>query len=398
MKILVLNCGSSSIKFQLLNMVDESVLVSGGMDRIGQEESILSAKDSKGIKTEATLHTDNHQQGIDYILKSLSGQLGVIDNISEIDAVGHRIVHGGEAFSGSVLLNDTVIKELELCSDLAPLHNPANLQGIMAVKNILPNVPQCGIFDTAFHQTMPERAYQYALPYKYYDRYKLRRYGFHGTSHRFVSQEAFDHLGIDPSCSKIISCHLGNGASICAIKDGKSIDTSMGFTPLEGLAMGTRSGDIDAGAIFYIMKKENLDAKGIDAVLNKESGLLGLSEISSDMRDVQKAAWNDKCSRARMVLDVYAYRIKKYIGSYAAALGGADLVIFTGGIGENTPQVREAACSGLEYMGIELDDNLNQSTKGTFGIISKDNYRAKVAVIPTNEELVIARDTFALVK
>lgn len=398
MKILVLNCGSSSIKYQLLNIENETVLVSGAIERIGLDNSIVSAKDSHGNRHESTMQIVDHKAAIDKVLNALVGELKIIANINEIDAVGHRVVHGGELFSGSVLLTDEVIAQLHNCADLAPLHNPANIQGIEAIKHILPNVPQCGVFDTAFHQTMPPKAYQYAIPYKYYEQYKVRRYGFHGSSHRFVSQQAYDRLGLDKSNSKIISVHLGNGASICAIHNGESIDTSMGFTPLEGLVMGTRSGNLDIGAVLYMMRKENLDVDAVDRILNKESGLLGFSQNSSDMRDVLKAANTNGCSRSHTVLEMYAYSVKKYIGSYAAAMNGVDLIIFTGGIGENAYLVRANILKEMEYLGIVVDEKANETTRGIFGVITSKKAKTAVAVIPTNEELVIARDTFAIVK
>jgi len=378
-------------------MVDESVLANGAIDRIGLDNSDVSIKDSHGNKTKKTLQIDNHKTGIDIALTLLTEQ-NIISDISEIDAVGHRVVHGGEEFSGSVLIDDKVITQLEKCSELAPLHNPANIEGIEAIKSILPTIPQVGVFDTAFHQTMPSKAYHYAIPFKYYEKYKIRRYGFHGSSHRFVAQEAYDRLGLDPNNSKIVSCHLGNGASICAIKNGESVDTSMGFTPLEGVVMGTRSGNLDIGAVIYLMRKEKLNVDEIDTLLNKQSGLLGLTGLSSDMRDVQDSAWKDGCKHAEMVLNMYAYRIKKYIGSYSAVMGGVDLVIFTGGIGENSYKIREYICENMEYLGLSLDKEENKKALGIFNVISPASAKVATAVIPTNEELVIARDAFEIVK
>ncbi len=398
MKILVLNCGSSSIKFQLLNIETESVLVSGAIERIGLENSIMTAKDAQGNRSEKTLQIADHKIAIDKVLNALVGELKIIADIKEIDAVGHRIVHGSEEFTESVRITDEIIEKLHKCSDLAPLHNPANIQGIEAIKHILPNVPQCGVFDTAFHQTMPEKAFQYAIPYKYYEQYKVRRYGFHGSSHRFVSQQAYVQLELDPKNSKIISVHLGNGASICAILNGESVDTSMGFTPLEGLVMGTRSGNLDIGAVLYLMRKENLDVDAIDHILNKDSGLLGFSQKSSDMRDVQADANAKGYSRSHTVLEMYAYSVKKYIGSYAAAMNGVDVVIFTGGIGENAFLVRANILKDMEYLGIEVDEKANEKTRGIFGVITSKKATTAVAIIPTNEELVIARDTYAIVK
>lgn len=397
MKVLVLNCGSSSIKFQLLNMENESVLAAGGIDRIGFENSELTIK-KNGERWDKEIHIDSHERGVSILLDELcDSEHGVLKSKDEIEAVGHRIVHGGESFSGSVIINQEVIDKVKECSDLAPLHNPANLQGIEAVTKVLPHVKQCGTFDTAFHQTMEKRAFLYAIPYSYYEEHKIRRYGFHGSSHKFVSETALQITGMEVKGSKIISCHLGNGASICAIADGKSQDTSMGLTPLEGLMMGTRSGNLDIGAVFYMMKKENLTCEQADAVLNKKSGILGLTESSSDMRDIREAAAKGD-ERAELVLQMYAYRVKKYIGTYAATLGGADIIIFTGGIGENDYTMRKRVCTGLEFMGVDFDEEKNEASYSDYAFISKPNSKVKVMSIRTNEELVIARDTVKLLQ
>ena len=395
MKILVLNCGSSSIKYKLFDMTTKEVLAQGGIEKIGLVGSFLKLTLPNGEKKILEKDIPEHTAGIEFILNTLvSPEYGAIKSLDEINAVGHRMVHGGERFSESVLLNKEVLDAFIACNDLAPLHNPANLKGVNAVSAILPNVPQVGVFDTAFHQTMPDYAYMYAIPYELYEKYGVRRYGFHGTSHRYVSQRVCEFLGVDPKGKKIITCHIGNGGSISAIKDGKCIDTSMGLTPLEGLVMGTRSGDIDAGAVTFIMEKEGLNATGVSNLLNKKSGVLGVSGVSSDMRELEAAvaAGNPKAILAEKM---YFYRIKKYIGAYAAALGGVDIILFTGGVGENQAHCRSEVCEGLEFMGVKIDLEKNK-VRGEEAIISADDSKVTVAVIPTDEELMIASDTLAI--
>ena len=395
MKILVLNCGSYSIKYKLFDMTTKEVLAQGGIEKIGLVGSFLKLTLPNGEKKILEKDIPEHTAGIEFILNTLvSPEYGAIKSLDEINAVGHRMVHGGERFSESVLLNKEVLDAFIACNDLAPLHNPANLKGVNAVSAILPNVPQVGVFDTAFHQTMPDYAYMYAIPYELYEKYGVRRYGFHGTSHRYVSQRVCEFLGVDPKGKKIITCHIGNGGSISAIKDGKCIDTSMGLTPLEGLVMGTRSGDIDAGAVTFIMEKEGLNATGVSNLLNKKSGVLGVSGVSSDMRELEAAvaAGNPKAILAEKM---YFYRIKKYIGAYAAALGGVDIILFTGGVGENQANCRSEVCEGLEFMGVKIDLEKNK-VRGEEAIISADDSKVTVAVIPTDEELMIASDTLAI--
>lgn len=395
MKILVLNCGSSSIKYKLFDMTTKEVLAQGGIEKIGLVGSFLKLTLPNGEKKILEKDIPEHTAGIEFILNTLvSPEYGAIKSLDEINAVGHRMVHGGERFSESVLLNKEVLDAFIACNDLAPLHNPANLKGVNAVSAILPNVPQVGVFDTAFHQTMPDYAYMYAIPYELYEKYGVRRYGFHGTSHRYVSQRVCEFLGVDPKGKKIITCHIGNGGSISAIKDGKCIDTSMGLTPLEGLVMGTRSGDIDAGAVTFIMEKEGLNATGVSNLLNKKSGVLGVSGVSSYMRELEAAvaAGNPKAILAEKM---YFYRIKKYIGAYAAALGGVDIILFTGGVGENQANCRSEVCEGLEFMGVKIDLEKNK-VRGEEAIISADDSKVTVAVIPTDEELMIASDTLAI--
>ena len=395
MKILVLNCGSSSIKYKLFDMTTKEVLAQGGIEKIGLVGSFLKLTLPNGEKKILEKDIPEHTAGIEFILNTLvSPEYGAIKSLDEINAVGHRMVHGGERFSESVLLNKEVLDAFIACNDLAPLHNPANLKGVNAVSAILPNVPQVGVFDTAFHQTMPDYAYMYAIPYELYEKYGVRRYGFHGTSHRYVSQRVCEFLGVDPKGKKIITCHIGNGGSISAIKDGKCIDTSMGLTPLEGLVMGTRSGDIDAGAVTFIMEKEGLNATGVSNLLNKKSGVLGVSGVSSDMRELEAAvaAGNPK---AILTEKMYFYRIKKYIGAYAAALGGVDIILFTGSVGENQANCRSEVCEGLEFMGVKIDLEKNK-VRGEEAIISADDSKVTVAVIPTDEELMIASDTLAI--
>ncbi len=392
MKILVLNCGSSSIKYKLFDMTTKEVMAQGGIEKIGLPGSFLKLTLPNGEKKILEKDVPEHTTGIDFILNTLvSEEYGAIKSLDEINAVGHRMVHGGEKFAKSVLIDQEVLDTFIACSDLAPLHNPANLKGVNAVSAILPNVPQVGVFDTAFHQTMPDYAYMYAVPYELYTKYGVRRYGFHGTSHRYVSKRVCEFLNIPVEGTKIITCHVGNGGSITAVKDGKSVDTSMGLTPLEGLMMGTRSGDIDGGAVTYIMEKEGLDATGISNLLNKKSGVLGVFEKSSDMRDLESAAAAGE-PRAVLAENMYFYRIKKYIGAYAAAMGGVDVIVFTGGVGENQANARSGACEGLEYMGVKVDAEKNK-TRGVEAIISTDDSKVKVVVIPTDEELMIASDT-----
>lgn len=394
-KILVLNCGSSSIKYALYDMTDHSVITSGGIEKIGLPDSFITVK-LNGEKHKMEKPVAEHTAGVQWIFEVLTqGEYAVLKSLDELDAVGHRMVHGGEKFNQSVLLTPEVMEAFAGCNDLAPLHNPANIKGVNAVTALLPHIPQVGVFDTAFHQTMPDYAFMYALPYELYAKYGVRRYGFHGTSHRYVSQRVCEFLGVKPEGKKIITCHIGNGASIAAVKDGKCVDTSMGLTPLEGLIMGTRSGDIDAGAVTFLMDKLGLDTHGISNLLNKKSGLLGVSEGSSDFRDILAgiAAGNDK---ARLAKEMYCYRIKKYIGEYAAAMGGVDIILFTGGAGENQWEVREGATRGLEFMGIKLDAAKNKACRATEAILSTDDSKVTICCIPTDEELMIARDTLEL--
>ncbi len=395
MKILVLNCGSSSIKYALYDMTNQSVITSGGIEKIGLPDSFIKMK-VNGEKVQIDRPIEEHTAGVQFIFEVLTtGDYAVLKSLDELDAVGHRMVHGGEKFNKSAILTPEIMEVFEACNDLAPLHNPANIKGVNAVKALLPEIKQVGVFDTAFHQTMPDYAYMYALPYELYEKYGVRRYGFHGTSHRYVSQRVCEFLGIDPEKSRIITCHIGNGASIAAVKYGKCVDTSMGLTPLEGLVMGTRSGDIDAGAVTFIMDKLDLDTKGMSNLLNKQSGLAGISELSSDFRDILAGIANGN-EKARLAKDMYFYRIKKYIGQYAAAMGGVDVILFTGGAGENQWEVRSETTSGLEFMGIKIDDEKNQACRASEAVISADDSQVKVCVIPTDEELMIALDTQAL--
>ncbi len=396
MKILVLNCGSSSIKYALYNMDDKSVMTSGGAERVGLDGAFVKVKLANGEKKQIMHDITEHTEGVKFIFSLLTDpEIGVIKDLKEIDAVGHRMVHGGEKFNQSVVLTDEVLKAFEECSDLAPLHNPANLKGVNAVKELMPGLPQVGVFDTAFHQTMPDYAYMYAIPYELYEKYGIRRYGFHGTSHRYVSKRACEFLGVNYDDQHIITCHIGNGGSVAAVKHGKCIDTSMGLTPLEGVMMGTRSGDIDGGAIAFIQKKLGLDADGISNLLNKKSGVQGITGISSDMREIDAAAENgDK--KAVLALEMYNYRIKKYVGAYAAAMGGADIIVFTAGVGENQASMRAAVCENMEWMGVKLDEEKNAKVRGVEAIISTDDSPVTVVVIPTDEELVIATDTMSL--
>lgn len=396
MKILVLNCGSSSIKYALYNMDDKSVMTSGGAERVGLDGAFVKVKLPNGEKKTVMHDIPEHTEGVKFIFSLLTDpEIGVIKDLNEIDAVGHRMVHGGEKFNKSVVLTDEVLKTFEECIDLAPLHNPANLKGVKAVSELMPGLPQVGVFDTAFHQTMPAHSYLYAIPYELYEKYGVRRYGFHGTSHRYVSKRVCDFLGVNPADKKVITCHIGNGGSIAAVDGGKCVDTSMGLTPLEGLMMGTRSGDIDGGAITFLEKKLGLDADGMSNLLNKKSGVLGITGISSDMREIESA--NDEGNeRAKLALDMYSYRIKKYVGAYAAAMGGCDIIVFTAGVGENQASMREDVCKNMEYMGVKLDVEKNKTIRGEEAIISIPDSKVTVCVIPTDEELMIATDTMNL--
>ena len=396
MKILVLNCGSSSIKYALYNMDTKEVMTSGGAERVGLDGAFVKVKLANGEKKQIMHDIPEHTEGVKFIFSLLTDpEIGVIKDLNEIDAVGHRMVHGGEKFNKSVLLTDEVLKVFEECSDLAPLHNPANLKGVNAVSELMPGLPQVGVFDTAFHQTMPDYAYMYAIPYELYEKYGIRRYGFHGTSHRYVAQRVCDFLGVNPAEKKIITCHIGNGASIAAVDGGKCVDTSMGLTPLEGVMMGTRSGDIDGGAVSFIQKKLGLDADGISDLLNKKSGVLGITELSSDMREVD-AACEKGDEKAILAMKMYNYRIKKYIGAYAAAMGGVDIIVFTAGVGENQWSTREEACEGLEFIGVKIDKELNKGLRGVEKVISTADSKVTVCIIPTDEELMIATDTMNL--
>ncbi|MFN8206390.1 MAG: acetate kinase [Bacteroidales bacterium] len=398
MKILVLNCGSSSIKFQLFEMTNEEVIAKGIVEKVGLKGSFLKLEKKNGEKVLFEGEIIDHQTGIEYVLGVLTSKKhGCIKSIEEIEAVGHRVVHGGEKFNSSVLITDEMIQEMEKCIELAPLHNPPNLKGIYAMQTLLPSVPQVGVFDTAFHQSMPRHAYMYAIPFSLYEKYGIRRYGFHGTSHRFVAEKACEFLGVPFAEQKIITCHLGNGASMAAIMHGKSVDTSMGLTPVEGLIMGTRAGDLDLGVITFIMDKEEIGYKAVNTLINKHSGMLGVTGISSDMREIEDAAHKGN-ERAKLGLQMYDYRIKKYIGSYIAAMNGVDILVFTGGIGENADSTRESICSEMEFLGIELDREVNHGLRGKACLISKANSKVKVVVMPTNEELVIAQDTKTIIE
>ncbi len=392
MKVLVLNCGSSSLKYQLFSMTNEDVLAKGLVERIGIEGSRI--KHSKTGMDAVTINATipNHKVAIRMVLDALlDASHGVIASLDELKAVGHRVVHGGEKFAGSVLINHEVIAALQECVPLAPLHNPANLMGIEAMTDVLPNIPQVGVFDTAFHQTMPSHAYMYGVPYHYYEKYRVRRYGFHGTSHYYVSQRTAELLGKPVDHLKIVTCHLGNGSSVTAVKNGHSIDTSMGFSPLPGVIMGTRCGDVDPTLLFYLAEQEGLDSKALAHILNKESGIQGISGVSSDLRDVEEAAAAGN-SRAKLAEEMLYYGIRKYIGAYAAAMGGIDALVFTAGIGENSIAAREKICAGLEFLGIRIDAEKNK-VRGKERIVSSDDASVFVLVVPTNEELVIARDT-----
>ena len=398
MKVLVLNCGSSSIKYKLYDMNGQKELASGVIEKIGLPDSFLKFTLSDGSKQVITQEIKEHTAGIELILKTLTdAKYGAIKSLDQIDAVGHRVVHGGDKFCSSVVINQEVIDKIEECVDLAPLHNPANLKGIFAIQKILPKVPQVAVFDTSFHQTMPSYAYIYALSYDYYEKYGVRRYGFHGTSHRYVAKRGCEFLGLDLENSRIITAHIGNGGSITAIKNGKSIDTSMGMTPVEGLMMGSRSGNIDPGVLTYLMEKENLSTRQINDIINKKSGLVGVSGVSSDMRDIENAIEQGN-ERARLAMDMYFYYILKYVSGYIAVLGGVDAIIFTGGVGENQPIMRKYVCDSLAFLGVDFNNELNDRIKGRETELTFPNSKVRVAVIPTNEELAIAIDTEELVE
>lgn len=393
----MLNCGSSSVKYKLINVDDKKTLAEGGVEKIGIPGSFLKFRLPDGSKKVIDEVIPDHRKAIMDILNILTDPTyGCISSFKEIDAVGHRVVHGGEKFNKSVLINDEVIEKIKECYDVAPLHNPVNMAGIDAITELMPGVPQVAVFDTAFHQTMPAEAYMYALPYELYTKYSVRRFGFHGTSHRYVARRVCDFLGVPYENQRIITCHIGNGGSITAVKDGKSIDTSMGLTPVEGLMMGTRVGDVDPGAPTFIMDKEHLDTKQLSNLINKKSGVLGISGISSDMRDID-AAIAEGNERAKLALDMYIYRIIKYIGAYTAVLNGVDIIVFTGGVGENQQPLRKAVCEHLSYLGVKIDDAVNASSRGEEKVISVADSKVKVVVIPTDEELMIARDTEAIV-
>ncbi len=393
MKVLVVNCGSSSLKYQLMDMKDERVLAKGLVERIGIEGSILTHK-VNGEKFIVETPMDDHKEAIKLVLDALiDDSHGVIKDMSEISAVGHRVVHGGEKYANSVLIDDEVMKSIEDCISIAPLHNPPNIIGINACKELMPSTPMVAVFDTAFHQTLPDYAFTYPLPYDLYEEHKIRKYGFHGTSHKYVTKASAEFINADVNNYKVITCHLGNGASICAVKDGRSIDTSMGFTPLEGVAMGTRSGNIDPAIVTYLIKEMKYSIEEVDHLLNKQSGLLGIYGVSSDMRDVKKAAYENNENRAKLALNVFHYKIKQYIGSYTAVMNGVDAIVFTGGIGENSPENREAICENLDYLGIKINKAKNINAIGVNTDISADDSKVKVLVIPTDEELMIARDT-----
>lgn len=397
MKILVLNCGSSSIKYKLYDMDGESVLAQGGVERIGLDGAFIKVTLPNGEKKQIMHDMPDHKEGVNVVFKALlDPEIGALKSLEEIDAVGHRIVQGGDKFNKSMLVDKSVEDGIEELCDLAPVHNAGHLKGIRAVDALMPHTPQVVVFDNAFHSTMPDYAYLYAIPYELYEKYHVRRYGFHGTSHRYVSKRVCEILGLDQASSKVITCHIGNGASIAAVLNGKVMDTSMGLTPLAGVMMGSRSGDIDPSAVTYLMEKLNMTPHEMSDFLNKKSGVLGITGISSDMRDVEAAA-NEGNERAILALKMYAYRIKKYIGSYAAAMGGVDAVVFTAGVGENQTGLRADICQGLEFLGIKIDTAVNDATRGREAIISAPDSKVKVVVVPTDEEIVIARDTQALV-
>jgi len=399
MLILVLNCGSSSIKYQLFNMTNGSeVLAKGLLERIGLTDGILTHKPAGKDAYKIVLDIPDHTVGINMVMEALvNPEHGVIQDIHEIKAVGHRVVQGGENYRESVLIDSAVKRDIEKCSELAPLHNPANLKGILSCEKLLPGIPQVAVFDTSFHQTMPDYAFMYAIPYEYYEKYGIRKYGFHGTSHRFVAEKACRLLNMDYSSTKIITCHLGNGASITAIEHGKSIDTSMGFTPVDGLIMGTRTGEVDPGVLLYLADKEELSVGGVSNLINKKSGVFGISQLSSDMRDLEAAAGEGN-PKAILALNMYAYKIKKFIGAYVAAMNGLDLLVFTAGVGENDCNARKMICTGMEFLGIEIDDEINRTTKARDQLISVPSSKVKVIVVTTDEEFVIASDTKLIVE
>lgn len=397
MKILVLNCGSSSIKYKLYDMEGEKVLAQGGVERIGLDGAFIKVTLPSGEKRQIMHDMPDHKEGVNVVFKALlDPEMGALKSLDEIDAVGHRIVQGGDKFNQSVLVDKSVEEGIEELCDLAPVHNAGHLKGIRAVDALMPKTPQVVVFDNAFHSTMPDYAYLYAIPYELYEKYHVRRYGFHGTSHRYVSKRVCEILGLDQADSKVITCHIGNGASIAAVLNGKVVDTSMGLTPLAGVMMGSRCGDIDPSAVTYLMEKLDMSPHEMSDFLNKKSGVLGITGISSDMRDVEAAA-NEGNERAVLALKMYAYRVKKYIGSYAAAMGGVDAVVFTAGVGENQTGLRADICRGLEFLGIEIDEAVNATVRGREAVISSPSSRVKVVVVPTDEEIVIARDTQALV-
>ncbi len=397
MNILVLNCGSSSVKYKLIEIKANEVLAEGGIEKIGLPDAFIKFK-YEGKKIQQDLDISDHVGAIKSILDNLTGkQYGCIRDFNEIDAVGHRVVHGGEKFNKSVLIDDDVIAKVKECYSIAPLHNPVNMAGIEAINEVLPNVPQVAVFDTAFHQTMPPKAYMYALPYKYYIIDHVRRYGFHGTSHRYVTQRVCEFLGVKPKGKKIITCHIGNGGSITAVKDGKSIDTTMGLTPTEGLMMGTRCGDVDPGALLFLMEKHNLNYRGMLDVVNKLSGVSGVTGISPDMREINAAA-EEGDERAKLALDMYENRVIKYVGAFTAEMNGVDIIVFTGGVGEHQASIRANVCHSLAYMGVQVDEEVNQANNGEEQVISAENSSVKVVVIPTDEEYMIAKDTEAIVE
>jgi acetate kinase len=397
MKVLVLNCGSSSIKYQFFNMETRDLLAKGIVEKIGLKGSFLKFEKPGGQKVMLEGEILDHQSGIEYLLGVLiSEKHGCLKSLDEIHAVGHRVAHGGEQFSDSAFIDDNVFREIEKCIELAPLHNPANLAGIIAMQALLPGVPQVAVFDTSFHQTMPDYAYMYGIPYSLYTKYGIRRYGFHGTSHKFVAKKACEFLNVKLEDMKIVSCHLGNGASVAAIQNGKSVDTSMGFTPVEGLIMGTRTGDLDLGVLTFLMDKEEIGLNSVNILINKQAGMLGVTGISSDMREIELEAEKGN-ERAVLGLKMYDYRVIKYVGAYAAAMGGIDLLIFTGGIGENADINRRGISQNLAFLGLELDDSKNTGLRSKMAVISKENSPAKIMVVPTNEELVIAEDTERIV-
>lgn len=396
MKILVLNCGSSSLKYQLINMETEEVLASGKYERIGEEEAFITHK-VNGQKIEIKHTAYNHTEAIDFTLKQLiNPEYKVIDSLDEINAIGHRLVHGGEKISKSVIIDDNVVEVLKECTDLAPLHNPAGIMGIEACKKVMPGKPMVGVFDTAFHQTMPKERYIYAIPYEYYKKYGIRKYGFHGTSHMYVSNRLAEIENKDIKDLKIVTCHLGQGSSICAVQGGKSVDTSMGLTPLAGIPMVTRSGDLDPSVVTFLMKKENLSADEVDSLLNKQSGVQGISGLAPDFRVIESESYNDN-ERAKLAMDIFKYSIASYIAKYAVAMNGIDAIVFTGGVGENQINIRKGICKQLEFMGVEIDEEAN-NVRSEEKLISKPTSKVKIYIIPTNEELMIAKETLRLIK